>query len=380
MLIYDGTAFLSNNTISQNQCYNTLTSQGAGITQSVFGFATGANNIIYGNTALIFPDILGAPTFTYSCCSQTLPGTGNITSNPIFVSGPQGDFYLSQVAAGQSTTSPCVNRGDPASSMLTGTTRTDEVQDAGVIDMGFHYSFTALPPVAITLAPVNPPIVIPATGGSFNYNATLQNTTTTPQTTFAWIKIRLPNGAYYGPVLGPLPLTLPASASLTRLRTQAIPASAPPGTYAYVGYVGPNSSTISDSSFFNFTKLGISDLGLRQKAATSWGSGEWTNTGEPFPSEMAEIRHSSFVIRNLEISPNPFNPTTVASYELRAASFVSLRVYDAAGRLVATLVEGWREVGGYQATFDGSKLPSGIYFARLTTGDFVQTQKLVLMK
>jgi len=57
-----------------------------------------------------------------------------------------------------------------------------------------------------------------------------------------------------------------------------------------------------------------------------------------------------------------------------------LRVYDTAGRLVATLVDEWKLAGKHQAIFDGSGLPSGIYLARLQAGDFSQVQKLVLMK
>jgi CubicO group peptidase (beta-lactamase class C family) len=81
-----------------------------------------------------------------------------------------------------------------------------------------------------------------------------------------------------------------------------------------------------------------------------------------------------------EIAPNPFNPSTVARFELRVASRVSLKVYDTAGRLVATLVEGWREAGAHEATFDGASLPSGIYLARLQADNFHQSQKLILIK
>jgi hypothetical protein len=80
------------------------------------------------------------------------------------------------------------------------------------------------------------------------------------------------------------------------------------------------------------------------------------------------------------IHPNPCNPSTVASYKLQVASRVSLKVYDTAGRLVATLVDGWRDTGEHQVTFDGSKLASGVYLARLQAGEFTQTQKLVLLK
>ena len=65
---------------------------------------------------------------------------------------------------------------------------------------------------------------------------------------------------------------------------------------------------------------------------------------------------------------------------MRVPSHVGLRVYDTAGRLVATLVDEWKLAGKHQAIFDGSGLPSGIYLARLQAGDFSQVQKLVLMK
>ncbi len=70
----------------------------------------------------------------------------------------------------------------------------------------------------------------------------------------------------------------------------------------------------------------------------------------------------------------------VISYELRAASFVNLSVYDTAGRLVNILVNGNRPAGEHQVTFDGSSFPSGIYLYRLTAGEFTGTGKMVLLK
>lgn len=58
--------------------------------------------------------------------------------------------------------------------------------------------------VTITLTPINPPIQIPASGGSFSFDATLSNQETTPQTCDVWIMVTLPNGSLYGPVLGPV--------------------------------------------------------------------------------------------------------------------------------------------------------------------------------
>jgi uncharacterized delta-60 repeat protein len=79
-------------------------------------------------------------------------------------------------------------------------------------------------------------------------------------------------------------------------------------------------------------------------------------------------------------SPNPFNPSKVLSFELRAASFMNLSVYDISGRQVAILVDGWRQAGVHDVTFDGSRLPSGVYLYRLQAGDFTTSGKMILMK
>jgi hypothetical protein len=98
----------------------------------------------------------------------------------------------------------------------------------------------------------------------------------------------------------------------------------------------------------------------------------------PFCKSLAEARVSSFLLH--PPSPNPFNPFTTLTYDLPAPGRVTLTVYDTAGRPVATLVDGRQEVGTHTATFDGSDLPSGLYFARLQAGEFSQTRKLVLLK
>ncbi|MFA6470061.1 MAG: T9SS type A sorting domain-containing protein [Bacteroidota bacterium] len=78
--------------------------------------------------------------------------------------------------------------------------------------------------------------------------------------------------------------------------------------------------------------------------------------------------------------PNPFNPSTVISYQLPINNHVTLKVYDAIGREVATLVNEVKEAGNYSATFNASKLSSGMYFARLQSGHKVQLKKMLLVK
>ena len=70
------------------------------------------------------------------------PGTGNISADPQFVPGPSGFYYLSQIAAGQGSDSPCVDTGSDLAVALNLDhvwTRTDEMADAGLVDMGYHH-------------------------------------------------------------------------------------------------------------------------------------------------------------------------------------------------------------------------------------------------
>jgi hypothetical protein len=78
--------------------------------------------------------------------------------------------------------------------------------------------------------------------------------------------------------------------------------------------------------------------------------------------------------------PNPFNPTTVISYHLPVTSKISLKVYNLLGQEVATLFEGIRQPGNYEATFDGNKLAAGVYLYRLSADGFVKTKKLLLIR
>jgi len=80
--------------------------------------------------------------------------------------------------------------------------------------------------------------------------------------------------------------------------------------------------------------------------------------------------------------PNPFNGETVINYWLSAISFVTLKVYDVVGREISTLVNELKPPGSYnfQLTTYGLQLTSGVYFYRLTAGNFSTTQKMIFMK
>ncbi len=83
--------------------------------------------------------------------------------------------------------------------------------------------------------------------------------------------------------------------------------------------------------------------------------------------------------------PNPFNPATKVGFGLSGPGKVSLRIYDAAGRLVRVLVDEYRPAGLYEEIWDGAddaghSVSSGIYFCSLKVGDFEDTRKMVLLR
>ena len=78
--------------------------------------------------------------------------------------------------------------------------------------------------------------------------------------------------------------------------------------------------------------------------------------------------------------PNPFNPSTTIRYALPERSHVTLTVFNTLGQQVVTLVGGEVEAGYHEVTFDASEFASGVYLYRLTTGDYVQTRKVVVLR
>lgn len=78
--------------------------------------------------------------------------------------------------------------------------------------------------------------------------------------------------------------------------------------------------------------------------------------------------------------PNPFNPQTTIRFALRVPTHVSLVVYNLIGRRVARLVDRPVNAGYHEVVFDGSRLPSGVYFYRLVAGDVIKTKSMILMK
>ena len=104
-----------------------------------------------------------------------------------------------------------------------------------------------------------------------------------------------------------------------------------------------------------------------------------------YPTAIKDVMNGpDYIVQNAILyppSPNPFNPTTELTYTIPASGEVSLTIYDIQGREVDVLLGGYQSSGEHSIVWDAKNLPSGIYFARLSsTNGQTQTRKLVLMK
>lgn len=114
-----------------------------------------------------------------------------------------------------------------------------------------------------------------------------------------------------------------------------------------------------------------------------WAAGDWgtliqTSNGGVSEIEGGDQPFAGFSL--LQNYPNPFNPFTTIRYSLSRRASISMRVYSVVGQEVATLVEGEKDPGYHEVKFNAVGLSSGVYVCRLTTGDFVQSRKLLLLR
>jgi hypothetical protein len=104
----------------------------------------------------------------------------------------------------------------------------------------------------------------------------------------------------------------------------------------------------------------------------------------PYVGTLTDIAdHNPALAYEFELQqnyPNPFNPQTTISYQLADFARTELAVYNILGQKVRTLVNKRQQAGEYTVKFDGTGLPSGVYFAQLQSGQKVAVQKMILMK
>jgi hypothetical protein len=182
-----------------------------------------------------------------------------------------------------------------------------------------------------------------------------------------WVMAVGPTKEVYGPFKEFPDFYLDPGQSRTAHFNQHVKGAAPLGFYNYIAYCGDYPSTVMDSSFFQVEV--VEGVGSSQAG--------WVLSGSFLEGDLADLPSEFALLTNY---PNPFNASTVISYQLPTTSHVKLEIYNISGRKVATLVDS-KEQGGYRSvTWDASEVSSGVYFYKLTAGDFTQTRRMMLVK
>jgi hypothetical protein len=134
--------------------------------------------------------------------------------------------------------------------------------------------------------------------------------------------------------------------------------------------------TSSEVSNYSFT-----DKNAGQSGKVSYRLKQVDFDGSYTYSKTVEVNLSkTFSYQLGKNYPNPFNPSTIIKYSVPVKQNVTLKVYNLLGNLVATLVNETKEAGDHSVEFNAKNLSSGVYYYQLQAGNFVQTNKMILMK
>jgi parallel beta-helix repeat protein len=231
----------------------------------------------------------------------------------------------------------------------------------------------------ISLTPDTLPIVIPPEGGSFSYWAHTYNATDFTYRFDVWIDAILPGGQTYGPIYKKRDFLFRRQQSTGYHLTQYVPGYAPAGGYSYNCKMGVFPDQVDFVDSFGFMKI---DTGL---VAGGVPVGSWDLVGweeELIASLRLEQDPAALIPTEYSLSqnyPNPFNATTIIEYELPKPCWVRLEVFNLRGQRVDVLTDGWERPGSKAVRWD-RQAASGIYFYRLTAGDFTDTKRMLLVK
>ncbi|MBS1262033.1 MAG: hypothetical protein MAG453_01371 [Calditrichaeota bacterium] len=231
-------------------------------------------------------------------------------------------------------------------------------------------------PGYLVLLPYNE--TVPAEGGVLEYSATgINNVGQTLPGLHYWVKAELPDGSLFGPVFDRV-FVLPANAHMQVDLSIQVPEGAPAGGYRLVGHIGPAVNDEFVTSSYAWSKA----EGGATATAGGWVHSPWPGAGNAAATVTATAESElpgAYAVS--DVYPNPFNPTAALSVTLPEPSELSVTVYDALGREVATLADGTHTAGRHEFVLDGSARTNGVYFVRATVpGELNAVRKAVLVK
>jgi parallel beta-helix repeat protein/predicted outer membrane repeat protein len=286
--------------------------------------------------------------------SQLFWEEGNLGADPLFVDLWSDDISLRW-------RSPCIDRADPDSSY--------HDPDGSRADIGAQF-FNQNVPGLVEIYPHSSPLVVPPEGGDIVFDLWGFNLSDRLRCVDVWAHLFVPGFGRYGPLhrYENIPINPDDSLGANDF-TEHVPGNAPEGGYTYVVYVGQHPNSVTDSSYFSFTKVGSIASGTDVwPFCASWLVGDLTQSDLPIKSALEQNY------------PNPFNHQTSIGYQLAAPAHVRLEVFNVVGQKVATLADREQRAGRWSINWRTSGLSSGVYFYKLTAGSFTAIKKMMLVK
>ena len=128
------------------------------------------------------------------------------------------------------------------------------------------------------------------------------------------------------------------------------------------------------------------DIGIIYNLNGSLNTTELKFASEPLNIIISDINGDQVRIKNIadfklnEAYPNPFNPITNISYSLPENDIITINIYDIKGNHIQTVIDGYQKMGDYNFLWNAQNQSSGLYFVKMKTKLFTQTQKLMLVK
>src|SRR3990172_3064206 len=139
-------------------------------------------------------------------------------------------------------------------------------------------------------------------------------------------------------------------------------------------------------SYYGYTQTALTLISAEHSEAGDISSAleskdyDYALLNNQFIKESSQKTENPYIFKLNSNYPNPFNPNTTIKYSIPKDANTTLNVYNALGQLVTTLVNEYQKGGMYEVNFNGANYPSGVYFYRLESGNFVETKKMVLIK
>ncbi|MBU1882601.1 MAG: T9SS type A sorting domain-containing protein [bacterium] len=214
---------------------------------------------------------------------------------------------------------------------------------------------------------------VPPGGGNVNFDVYVLNASGSSQNFDAWLDAEYEGGSPTTLVMRSF-INYQAGWTINRPNMfYPVPGAWPAGNYMMYARVGNHPNTIWEEDGFAFAKSGDDHVANFQPFPVAGAPDPFDRIdkgGAALPTEF--IMHGNY--------PNPFNPTTQFSFAIPQADHVTLKVFNLQGQLVETLVDGLRDAGSHNVTFDATALSSGIYLYQLTAGSNIASGKMVLVK